>query len=80
MKADAEELPLRLLRGVLVNQCTYGFVDASGQGSGSTFMAKDVQGIRYQVGVWGTTTSELSSNFRELQNGVDMLVEEGGAG
>eukprot|EP00957_Ditylum_brightwellii_P097769 7445561-Ditylum_brightwellii.AAC.1 len=40
---------------------------------------KDVQGIRYQVGVWGTTTSEQSSNFRELQNGVDALVEEGGA-
>eukprot|EP00957_Ditylum_brightwellii_P180068 13717094-Ditylum_brightwellii.AAC.1 len=42
---QAEAPPLRLLRGVAVNQCTYGFVDASGQGFDSTFKTKDVQGI-----------------------------------
>eukprot|EP00957_Ditylum_brightwellii_P029083 2197140-Ditylum_brightwellii.AAC.2 len=50
--------PLRLLRGVAVNQCTYSFVDASGKGFWYTFKTKDVQSIWYQVGIWGTTTSE----------------------
>eukprot|EP00957_Ditylum_brightwellii_P165822 12624724-Ditylum_brightwellii.AAC.1 len=45
--------PLRLLRGVTVNQCIYSFVDTSGQGFGSTFKTKDVQDTPVEEGEAG---------------------------
>eukprot|EP00957_Ditylum_brightwellii_P006428 488012-Ditylum_brightwellii.AAC.1 len=63
-----------------MNQCMYGFIDASRQGFGSTLQTREVQCVHYCVGVWGSATSDCPSNFKELCNAADALEDEGKAG
>jgi len=67
------EPPWRFVRGREICVAQYGFGDASGTGFGSTYMTPE--GIKYRFGSWGSDTSEESSNYRELSNLVDSLVE-----
>jgi hypothetical protein len=67
-----------LLRASRVYTILYGFADASGSGFGSTFLGND--GIRYRIGTWDSDTKESSSNFREFENVVEALKEEGRQG
>ena len=56
----------------------YGFVDASGQGFGSSLTSPT--GVAYTIGVWGRDDESQSSNYRELHNLVstlERLVKEG---
>ena len=56
----------------------FGFADASGTGLGSTVMGTD--GIRHRIGVWNSELDGESSNFREFENCVGALEEEGKQG
>jgi hypothetical protein len=64
---------LRLVRGKRVSSAVYGFGDASGDGFGSTWTTE--KGISYRFGIWGSEMDNSSSNFRELANLVDTLIE-----
>jgi hypothetical protein len=86
LKSDARALGLLfkekipgevLLRAARVYTIIYGFADASGSGFGSTIMLDG--GIHYRIGTWGPDEDE-TSNFREFENVVDALREEGEAG
>jgi hypothetical protein len=55
----------------------YGFADASGSGFGSTIMLNG--GVHYRIETWGPDEDE-TSKFREFENVVDALREEGEAG
>jgi hypothetical protein len=52
----------------------YGFVDASGPGFRSSILRPG--GLGVQIGLWGKDGIDKSSNFRELRNGVDAVVDE----
>ena len=52
----------------------FAFGDASGGGFGSAFTKEE--GIVYHIGVWTTTESEESSNYREFTNVVDSCERE----
>lgn len=54
-----------------IHVAIYGFVDASGQGFGSSFKHK--AGILYSYGIWGRESAGDSSNYRELNNLVSSL-------
>ena len=69
------EVTVRCLR---VFTLLYGFGDASGKGFGSTVLGSD--GTRYRIGVWDHETEDESSNFREFENVVLALEEEGQQG
>jgi hypothetical protein len=56
----------------------YGFADALGLGFGSTVLGHD--GVRHRIGTWDSDTEESSSNFREFNNVVESLKEEGRQG
>lgn len=53
----------------------YGFGDASGRGFGSTIQTRE--GLKYRIGVWGSDDEEESSNYKELENVVSTIEEEG---
>jgi hypothetical protein len=73
-----EKIPAEvLLQAARVYTIIYGFADASGSGFGSTIMLNG--GIHYRIGTWGPDEDE-TSNFREFENVVDALREEGEAG
>ncbi len=58
--------PLRYVRRTAVHTVVYGFVDASGQGFGSSLTSPT--GVAYTIGVWGRDDESQSSNYRELHN------------
>jgi hypothetical protein len=63
----------RLIRGSDVLDIIYGFGDASGAGFGSSW--KIGKEIKYRYGLWGSDLNRSSSNFRELKNLVDTLLQ-----
>ena len=63
----------RFVRGKEICVVEYGFGDASGAGFGASFEMRG--GIKYRLGVWGRDVGGESSNFRELSNLVDALVD-----
>jgi hypothetical protein len=67
-----------LLRASRVYSILYGFADASGTGFGSTILGED--GIAYRIGTWESDVDDESSNFREFENVVCALEEEGEQG
>jgi len=70
--------PWRYVRGKRVCVVRYGFGDASKGGFGASF--EGTQGIWYRLGVWGSDSSDDSSNFRELCNLVEALEAQGQSG
>ena len=67
-----ETAPWRFIRGNKVASAQYGFGDAAKSGFGSTF--EDAKGnIWFRLGVWGSDSNDLSSNWRELSNLVEAL-------
>jgi hypothetical protein len=84
-----EETPaVRCVRGATYATVVYGCGDASGAGFGSAFVANANCGdgdkldnsIAYRVGVWGSNSDDVSSNFCKLRNvveGIKAEVEEG---
>ena len=65
--------PLRLVRGHAIGSAKFGFGDASGGGFGSSWQGRN--GTPYRFGTWGEDMDGSSSNFRELKNLVDTLIE-----
>jgi hypothetical protein len=74
----AEVPPVVGLRSKHIVTVVYGFGDASGTGLGATFTCGT--GLTFRIGVWGTTESDQSSNWREFANVVDSLEEEARSG
>jgi hypothetical protein len=74
-----EDIPaVRCVRGGTYATVVYGCGDASGAGFGSAF--KLDKSIAYRVGVWGSDSDNVSSNFRELRNvveGIEAEIDEG---
>jgi hypothetical protein len=58
--------PLHYLCQNKIHVALYGFVDASGQGIGSSFGYNE--GVAYSYGIWGRDEESYSSNYRELSN------------
>jgi hypothetical protein len=56
----------------------YGFGDALRKGFGSTMLSK--RGIKYQIGLWGPTAEDESSNWKEFENRVEALEHEADEG
>jgi hypothetical protein len=81
-----EETPaVRCVRGGSYATVVYGCGDASGSGFGSAFVAKgeydgfdkyDDNSIAYRIGVWGSDSDDVSSNFRELRNVVESIEDQ----
>ena len=71
LKSDAP--PLRMIRGYAIGTARFAFGDASGGGFGSSWQGS--KGIPYRFGTWGDDMNDSSSNFRELKNLVDTLIE-----
>jgi hypothetical protein len=65
---------VRVIRPTGVLLVIYGFGDASGSGFGSSFT--HASGIVYRVGVWGYDVNGEWSNYRELQNLVEVVEVE----
>lgn len=53
----------------------YGFVDAAKSGFGDTYDLGDK--VTYRIGVWGADEEDESSNWREFENLVESLEEQG---
>ena len=70
---EDEDPPWRFVRGKEICVAQYGFGDASGSGFGSSYLTPE--GIKYRFGSWGKDVGEESSNYRELSNLVDSLIE-----
>jgi hypothetical protein len=84
---NQEKPTRRLVRGNRVARVLYGFGDASGAGFGASWTevrqseGKDSERkVRYRFGRWGTDAEGASSNYRELKNLVDVLMEMGNSG
>jgi hypothetical protein len=58
-----------------VLQVIYGFGNASEKGFGSTVL--NSKGVRIRVGLWEKDSEGDSSNWREFENVVEALEEEG---
>jgi hypothetical protein len=59
--------PLHYLRQQKVHVALYGFVDASGQGYGSSIEHRG-GGVTYTYNIWGPDEESHTLNFRELHN------------
>lgn len=70
--------PLRYVRQRAVHTAGYGFVDASGQGFGSSLTS--TTRVAYTIGVWGRDDKGHSSNYRELHNLVAILEHHSNEG
>jgi hypothetical protein len=64
-----------LIRSNAVLQVLYGFGDASGKGFGSTLLSN--RGMKFRIGLWETDAEDESSNWKEFENVVEALEEEG---
>jgi hypothetical protein len=85
-------LPLHVVRPAHVVHVYYGFGNASGKQFGATLLKSyncrgklsksgwDAQGIQFQVGLWLADKEKESSNYKELRNLVDTVLEEAMAG
>jgi hypothetical protein len=81
---EDEILAVRCVRGGSYATVVYGCGDASGSGFGSAFVANGQDNlfskfdneISYRVGVWGSDADNVSSNFRELRNGVESIKDQ----
>ena len=71
---SADNPAVRVIRPTGVLSVIYGFGDASGSGFGSSFT--HASGIVYRVGVWGYDVNGEWSNYRELQNLVEVVEVE----
>jgi hypothetical protein len=80
-----EDYPaVRCVRGSSYASVVYGCGDASGSGFGSAFVTEGNQkdlskfdsDISYRVGVWGSDSDNVSSNFRELRNVVESIEDQ----
>jgi len=60
------------------HQVIYGVEDASRDGFGDSFLAKD--SISYHIGIWNEKVSSQSSNYREFRNFLVAFKREGDAG
>jgi hypothetical protein len=81
----SEETPaVHCVRGDSYSTVVYRCGDASGSGFGSAFVAdgqkdpfsKFDNEIAYRVGVWGSDSDTVSSNFRELRNIVESIEDQ----
>ena len=72
------QIPARYSRTVEV---IYGFADASGRGLGSTVQMGSNENLVVRMGVWSTNEeAENSSNWKELRNLRESIMEEGERG
>jgi hypothetical protein len=67
--------PPDVLRSNAILQIVYGFGNASGKGFGSTLLTK--QGVKFRIGLWEPDAEDESSNWKEFENVVEALEEEG---
>jgi hypothetical protein len=67
--------PEVVVRSNAVLQVLYGYGDASGKGFGSTMLSN--KGIRFRIGLWEKDAEDESSNWKEFENVVEALEEEG---
>ena len=84
--------PLRVVRPTHVVHVYYGFGDASGKQFGATLSesyscrqrlstpCQNSRGVRFRLGLWTAEEEEESSNYKELKNLVDTVLEEARAG
>lgn len=70
---ESESPPNRLVRGREINVVRYGFGDAAKSGFGASWIGKE--GLKYRLGIWSKDDSDGSSNYRELKNLVETLME-----
>jgi hypothetical protein len=70
-----ESPPEVVVRSNAVLQILYGYGDASGKGFGSTMLS--TEGIRFRISLWEKDAEDESSNWREFENVVEALEEEG---
>jgi hypothetical protein len=70
--------PAVLIRSNVILQIVYGFGDASGKGFGSTVLSK--RGVKFRIGLWEPDAEDESSNWKEFENVVEALQEEGQSG
>jgi hypothetical protein len=70
-----ESPPEVVVRSNAVLQVLYGYRDASGKGFGSTMLSN--KGIRFRIGLWEKDAEDESSNWKEFENVVEALEEEG---
>jgi hypothetical protein len=80
--------PLWVVRPAQVVHVYYGFGDASGKQFGVTLLTsydcqsklglsrQDARGIRFRVGLWSAAEETESSDYKELRNLVDTVLEE----
>jgi hypothetical protein len=79
-KLLASDTPLMVpVRPAFVVKLAYGFMDASGEGSGSYVLGAEERN-RMRVGFWCTEVSERSSNYREFRNLLEMVWDAAAAG
>jgi hypothetical protein len=80
-----DEIPaVRCVRGGSYATVVYGCGDASGSGFGSAFVAgvdddefdKFDDEISCRIGVWGSDSDDVTSNFRELQNVAESIEDQ----
>jgi hypothetical protein len=64
-----------LIRSSMIFQILYGFGDASGKGFGSTLLSN--KGVKARIGLWEPVVEDESSNWKEFENVVEALEEEG---
>jgi hypothetical protein len=67
--------PEVVVRSNAVLQVLYGYVDASGKIFGSTMLSN--KGVRFWIGLWEKDVEDESSNWKEFENVVEALEEEG---
>jgi hypothetical protein len=64
-----------VIRSNAILQIIYRFGDASGKGFGSMVMSE--QGVKIHIGLWEPDAEDESSNWKEFENVVEALEEEG---
>ena len=78
---EPELPPLRRVRSTRTARVLYGFGDASGPGFGSCMQAAGTDPLEYEFGQWPCSVAgEMSSNWRELNNFVELLERLGREG
>jgi hypothetical protein len=70
--------PDMLIRTITILQILYGFGNASGKSFGSTMLSN--KGVKIRIGLWEADAEDKSSNWKEFENVVEALEEEGNNG
>ncbi len=76
--SQGEKPIVRCIRNKHTMTAYYGFGNASSGGFGSTVELPE--GLHGRFGIWGSSSKEQSSNFRELRNLVETVEEEAKVG